>query len=370
MNANSQGPEIDLRALQKIFGGSLIWVALAFLLVAVLLFTTIRVGHVSGEQVGVLLHRIGGRTEIIRPGVKIYNGLLSDFYVLDKTLQTLEMTEVTTRGDRMGADDLKVKTVDGSDVYVDIKVQYRMNADKADLVIRTSGIGENYKLKWVRDYVRSICRNSLGELSTEEFYDARMRQGKVEIAEKEANKRLNPYGISIARITIPQRPRFYKEYEEMIQSKKVADQAKLEEESKAKAAVQKQETELMKENNIKRVAIVEFDGQMQQKLIAAEAEAERAKKEADAYFQKVTINAEASLYRMTQEAEAVLARKSAEAEGIKALNEAMLGEGGRNMVKLEYARKLKDVTIMGKPYTIQGTIERFEHFKGAASIGR
>jgi hypothetical protein len=41
------------------------------------------------------------------------------------------------------------------------------------------------------------------------------------------------------------------------------------------------------------------------------------------------------------------------------------------MVKMEYARKLKDIIITGKPFTIQGTIERFEHLKeGAASTGR
>jgi hypothetical protein len=53
-----------------------------------------------------------------------------------------------------------------------------------------------------------------------------------------------------------------------------------------------------------------------------------------------------------------------------ALKKALEGEGGPNMVKLEYARKLKDVTLIGKPFTIQGSIERFEHLKGAASTGR
>jgi len=73
---------------------------------------------------------------------------------------------------------------------------------------------------------------------------------------------------------------------------------------------------------------------------------------------------------MKKTAEATLARKSAEADGIMALKKALEGEGGRNMVKLEYARKLKDIKITGKPFTIQSHIERFEHLKAPAGTGR
>ena len=55
---------------------------------------------------------------------------------------------------------------------------------------------------------------------------------------------------------------------------------------------------------------------------------------------------------------------------MQALNKAMEGEGGRNLVKLEYARKLKEINLRGKPFTIDGTVERFEHLKAAASTGR
>ena len=165
--------EVQLEALRKVArGANLIWPAIAFLLVALVLFSSIRVGRVSGTEVGLMLNRMTGKITVIpQSGTKIYNGITNDFYILDKTLQTLEMTEVKERGDRKEKDDLKVKTVDGSDVYVDLKVQYKIDPSMADLVIRTSGPGEQYKQKWARDYVRSICRNYLGELTTEQFYD-------------------------------------------------------------------------------------------------------------------------------------------------------------------------------------------------------
>ena len=40
------------------------------------------------------------------------------------------------------------------------------------------------------------------------------------------------------------------------------------------------------------------------------------------------------------------------------------------MVKLEYARKLKGITITGKPFTIQAHTERFEHLAPPAAEGR
>ena len=369
MGRGRRPPELD--ALQRVLGGGLVWAAAAAFLLIVVAVSTVRFGRVTGEEVGIQLDRMNGKITVIsQSGVKLYNGLLSDFYVLDRTLQTLDMSQDTTRGDRMRKDDLKIKTVDGSDVYVDLKIQYKITPEMAEDVILTSGPGDLYKQKWARDYMRSICRNYLGELTTEQFYDSSKRDARLVLAKQEANEKLRTFGIVIDSIVIPKRPQFYKEYEEMIKKKKLADQGVLEEQSKAMAAKQKQQTLIVQETNAKNVAVEQFEGQMRQKIIQAEAEAERSRKEADAYFEKHTVAADASLYRMKKDAAAILARKTAEADGIMALRKALEGEGGRNMVKLEYARKLKNITIVGKPFTIQSNIERFEHLKAPAGTGR
>ncbi len=352
-------PPVDFKALQKFLGSAWAWVALAALVLAVFLFSSIRIGRVSGEQVGLLLNKLNGKITVIeQSGVQIYNGITSEFYVLDRTLQTLEM---------IGEDSLKIKTVDGSDVYVDLKVQYKISPDLADTVITTSGPGDQYKKKWTYDYVRSLCRNHLGELTTEEFYDSSMRNVKVLGAQQEAGARLSRFGILIDSIVIPQKPRFYKEYEAMIKKKKLADQAVLEERSKALAAKQRQIKLEVEKTNEKNVIIKKFEGDMRRKIIEAEAAGEKARKQADAQYDKLTIGAEAALYKMQKDAEGILARKTAEAQGILALKKALEGEGGRNMVMLEYARRLKNITFIGQPFTIQGHTERFEHLTPAAA---
>ena len=313
-----QKPNPDLETLKKVLGSGLLPVAVAFLLIAAFCFMTIRIDHVTGEQVGVMLDRFTGEITVIEEsGAKIYNGIRHSFSVIDKTLQTLEMTETAGRGDRSGKDDLKIKTVDGSDVYVDVKVQYRILASEADVVVTASGLRDNYKQKWARDYARSTVRNYLGELTTEEFYDASKRDAKLVLAQHNLNERLNPFGLNIDSIVIPQRPRFYEEYEQMIKKKKLADQAVLEEQSKALAAKQKQKTSIVQETNRKNVAVEQYEGLMSQLVIAAEAEANRVQKDAEAYYQRVTINATAILYEQIQTAEGITAEKTAEAEGIR-----------------------------------------------------
>ena len=356
--------QIDLATIQRVAGGNLPWVAVALLLLVLVLFSYIRFGKVTAEEVGIKLNKINGKVTVInQPGTHRYNGITDRFFVLDKTLQSVEMTLVANRGERQGQDNLKIKTVDGSDVYVDLKVQYFIDPDMADVVIRTSGPKDAYKQKWVRDYVRSLCRNYLGELTTEQFYDAGKRDVKILAAKEEANRRLKDFGLEIDNVVIPTRPNFYKEYEELIKRKKLADQAVLEEKSKELAAKQRQRTMTVTETNKKNVAVEQYTGEMEQRIIAAEAEGERARKGGDAYFDRVTIGAEASFYEMQKRAEATLALKQAEAKGIEALKEALEGEGGRNMVKLEYAKKLKDVVITGRPYTVGSDTRRFEHVR-------
>ncbi|MEA2012733.1 MAG: SPFH domain-containing protein [Verrucomicrobiota bacterium] len=357
---------IDLEKMKKdpteLFTNGFVWVVIAILFIGFFLKTTIRFGEVDGEEVGVILNKMNGEITIIKEsGKKPYNGITQDFFTIDKTLQTIEMSASTTRGDRQERDDLKIKTIDGSDVYVDLVIQYRIDINMVKNIIFTSGTGDLYKKKWVRDYMRAICRDYLSELSTEQFYDASQRAVKIVNAKIEANKKLTPFGIIIDSIAIPTKPHFYKEYEQMIKRKKLADQAVLKERSKAEAAKQRQLTEIVQETNKKNVSLERFQGEMKELIIKKNAEAQKIMKASDAYYARVTIGAGASLYKNQKNAEGILAKKKAEAQGIEELKKAMEGEGGKNMVKLEYAKKLKEIHFTGQPFIKTEKTTRLEH---------
>ena len=156
----------------------------------------------------------------------------------------------------------------------------------------------------------------------------------------------------------------------LIKKKKLADQAVLEEQSKALASIQRKQTAKVDETAKKNVVIEQYRGEMEKMVIQAKAEAERIQRSSEAYFKEKTVGADAEFYKMKQQAEATLAKKRAEAQGIEALKKALEGEGGRNMVKMEYAKKLKNLRIYGQPYTVNSATARFEHTAPASSVGK
>jgi len=220
----------------RYFRSSILLLVFTVFLVCLALVATIRVQRVSGSEIGVRVNNLTGEvTPITQSGTMIYNGILTSFYVMDRTEQRMEMTVAADRGERQGKDDLRIKTTDGNDVFLDLTITYCIMLDQLDSVIKSSGVGDLYKTKWIRDYARSICRTIYGELTTAQFYNASERNKKATEAQDEMNKHLNPHGIMVTKV-IAEDFRFHDEYLKKVREKKLADQGMLEELSKANAA--------------------------------------------------------------------------------------------------------------------------------------
>ena len=349
----------DWRELtRRIPGSTTALTIITALVVIVALAVTIRIDEVSGTDVGLLVNNITGHVEVVTTGKKIYNGLYNTFYVMDKTEQKLEMTR--DRNDRV-----RVKTTDGSDVNIDLIIQYRIDPEMAVTVARDSGLEPRgpddwYKVKWARDYARSICRTIYGELTTEDFYNTALRNQKADESQRRLNEALNPHGIIVTSVLAGDF-NFYEEYEIKIQEKKLADQSVEEQQSRANAALQDQIRQTVEATKIKEVALAEFEGRMRERIVTAEAEAQRLVRGAEAYEIQIRAEAEAEYYTREKNAEIITATKHAEAVGIEKMAEALIGEGGLNIVKMEYARRLRDLFISGQPFTREGHAQRFEH---------
>lgn len=333
---------------------------IALVIVGVLLLSAFALGTVDADEVGVLVNNMTGEmTTRTQPGTYIYNAIITDFYTIEKTEQTIEMTARTDRGDRAGEDHIRIKTCDGSDVDVDVTVNYQLQPQRAAEILRSSGLDDQYKEKWVRDFSRSICRNRLGELTTEQFYQAADRTQKANTAKDELNGLLEPYGLRVTTVQV-QSFRFYKEYEEKIKQKKLADQEVEEQKSQAKAAIEarrRRETETKKEVDVE---IAKFRGELEQTVLSAKAKDAKERREADAYAYAVKKKAGADLVKNLARAKAVLATAEAEAAGTEAMASALAGQGGRNLVLLEYARKLKQVRISGTPIRHADFVEKLD----------
>lgn len=349
------------KVLRDRVSGTMLLVLFTILLVSATVLVTLRVQKVTGTEVGVKVNNISGNIEIIRqPGTNIYCGLISTFHVLDKTTQRLEMTKTEGRGERSGQDDLRIKTTDGSDVSLDLTINYGLDLNRIEDVVLSSGPGNLYKTKWVRDFSRSVCRTVFGELTIEEFYNTSLRNQKGLEAKKEMNGLMAPYGILVSSV-IAEDFRFHPTYEAKILEKKEADQGVQKEISQALAAQQEQLLKITEATKIKEVKIKEYEGEMAKILVSAKAEAGRLTRGAEAYDITTRRNADGQFIQAENNAKAILAKKTAEAEGIKKMAEALSTEGGHNLVKLGYAKQIGAMTITGQPYTISGTTERFAH---------
>lgn len=252
---------------------------------------------------------------------------LNDWNVFDIGVQNLVMTSKADSGARVGDDSVSFKTRDGNDIFVDVTITWRITADRTPYLLQFIG-GDTREVeeRLVRPVPRSVLRDTLNELRSEQFYDATVRFARAEDIRTTCNHYLNPEGVLVEQVLLGEH-KFNPKYEDVIKAKTLAEQeaSRLRSESEAAREQMRRELEVAK-------------GEVNQKIEAARGEA-----------QKATLSADANFFAKQRQAEALLAEARANAEGLKAKARALSGAGGRNMVKLKVAEALKGKPIVFMP---------------------
>ncbi len=305
--------------------------------------------EIQADEVAVIINNITGHIKAIdRAGAVIYYPFIQDLYILDKREQKEPMASSNISEDFPQGNPIILKTRDGGDVSIDLVIQYKLLSNLATKIVQDTGIGEEFKEKWIWDYARTICRYEFGELSISEFPDSVKREERIKTSEKELNKLLNPHGIFVTSLTFIDY-RYYREYAEKIHERRLADKEVEEQVQRASAARENQNRVVTEETKKLDVAISRFGGTLHQMEIDAKAEAQKIMDAGRGYLIKAINDADADYDRLEKEAASILAVKKAEAEGIFALKKALEGAGGRNLVKMEYAKRLRNAKIIGTP---------------------
>jgi regulator of protease activity HflC (stomatin/prohibitin superfamily) len=178
----------------------------------------------------------------------------------------------------------------------------------------------------VRPACRSIVRDVLNTMTSEEFYVSEKRFLKAEEAREKLAKVLAPEGVIVERVILGEH-HFHPDYEKVIHDKKLAEQTAERMVSEGHAALQE---------SLRNLETAK--GQVSQKIATARGALDQVKLHADADY-----------FRAQREAEAILAEKKARAKGVEKTNQAMSGAGGRAMVKLSIADALKGKQIIFLP---------------------
>jgi regulator of protease activity HflC (stomatin/prohibitin superfamily) len=311
--------------------------------------------YVEPDKFGIKVARVGMNRGVQQ---KIYHaGLtfvlpfgLQQMYQLPKGIQVLELTNFPDTAAAMARKDraAHIQTSDG--FFVDVDVSFLYHIKDPYLVFTTIGPGTLFEDNGIIPKAEPALKETLGKLTTEEFYNSPMRVQKAEEAKQRLNSELNSKGLEVDQVLV----RYFiysKEIQKNIEEKKLQDQMVFTNRAAARAA--KEEAELKK--------IV------QEGMVIAAVELEKGK----AYVTRKI--AEKDFYVRKKKAEADLLVKLAEAERVRLKNEALKGIGSERMVGLKMADAYKglDVIILPSdgphgvnPLNLDNTLKLFDVRKG------
>ena len=186
----------------------------------------------DSTEVGVLTRKItvlgkaGVQQETYPPGATyFFPALITDWNVYNVALQNLAMVRTLQKGGRPNAtDDVEFKTHDGNDIAVDVTVAWRIDTAKTPCTFQhVGGSTEEVKENLVRPACRSIVRDVLNTMTSEEYYVSDKRFQKAEEAREMLAKVLSPEGVIVERVILGEH-HFHPEYERVIHDKKLAEQ--------------------------------------------------------------------------------------------------------------------------------------------------
>jgi regulator of protease activity HflC (stomatin/prohibitin superfamily) len=285
-------------------------------------------------EVGVLTRKIGifgksGVQQEIYPQGATYTfpAFITDWNVYNIALQNLVMVQAADKGDRAGRDDIEFKTHDGNDITVDVTVSWRIEPTRTPYMLeRVGGTTEEVKENLVRPACRSIVRDILNTMTSEEFYVSDSRFKKAEEARNDLSKVLGPEGVIVERVILGEH-HFHPDYEKVIHDKKIAEQTAERMVSEGHAAQQE---------SLRNLETAK--GQVSQKIATAQGA-----------LDQVRLAADADYFKAQRESEAILSERRAHAKGVEKTNQAMSGTGGRTLVKLRVAEALAGKEIVFLP---------------------
>ena len=265
-------------------------------------------------------HR-GIQKEVYPPGLAFVMPFgFQRMHHLPRTVQVLELTADTTTSVRLGPSvfhgpAVKIQTSDGFSVSIDATILYRISDPY--LVITSLGSGDRYLQQGILPKAEPILKETLGQLTTEEFYDSTLRVGKAEMAKERLNLEMQNKGIAVEQVLV----RYFR-YSDAIQNniekKKLQDQLVFTNHSMRKAAIQQQ--------GLNRVTT---KGEMEVQITLEQGRAYGVEKKAAT-----------DLYTRKKKAEGDLLVKLAEAKRSEMANAAMQAQGSARSVAMKMAEVL------------------------------
>ena len=327
---------------------------LPFLLILVLLIFKMAYIYVEPNEYGIKISRMGFnrgvQKEVYGPGLHFVIPVMQEMEVMPRDIQVLELTNYPRTAARIARIEraAHIQTSDGFFVDVDVSIIYKL-VDPY-MVFTTIGPGRLFEDNGIIPKTEPALKATLGELTTEEFYNSPMRVAKTERAKELLNAELKSKGIIVEQVLV-RYFRYSDEIQKNIEEKKLKDQLVFKNQAEGRAAKE--------EATLKKI--------VQEGMVTVAVEMEGGQ----AYVTKRI--AEKDRYVRTKNAEADLLVKLAEANKVKLRNAALQGAGSDRMVGLKMADVYKGLEVIvlpsdGKngvnPLNLDRTLQMFDVRQG------
>jgi regulator of protease activity HflC (stomatin/prohibitin superfamily) len=223
------------------FRTAILPILVLILLVKVLMWTCLT--YVGPAEFGIKVVRVpvlgarGVHKEVYKAGFHL---VLKPFdiekvYIFPKDLQVLDLTgarEEAAREARVSKA-AHIQTSDGFFVDVDVSILY--NITDPYLVFTRLGIGRLFETNGIVPRAEPVLKQTLGELTTEEFYNSPLRTEKVQLAKDLLNRDLIQYGLNVDNVVV-RYFRYTDEIQKNIEEKKLKDQLVFKNQAEGRAA--------------------------------------------------------------------------------------------------------------------------------------
>jgi regulator of protease activity HflC (stomatin/prohibitin superfamily) len=251
---------------------------------------------------------------------------LEEMYLFPQDLQVLDLTGAREESAREAtvSKPAHIQTSDGFFVDIDVSILYRI-ADPYKAFTKL-GPGRAFETNGIMPKAEPVLKQTLGELTTEEFYNSPLRSSKIQLAKDLLNRELAAYGLQVDHVLV-RYFRYTEEIQKNVEEKKLKDQLVFKNQAEGRAAT---------EGAKLKKAIQEGQAAVDIKL-----------QEGRAYI--TTKDAERDLYVRKKQAEADLLVKLADAKKTQLRNDALQGAGSDRMVGLKMAEVYKGLEILVLP---------------------
>lgn len=336
---------------------SRLWLAAAAL--ALVLVFSRSCASIEAGQVAVRINNVtGGKEVITQPGVilRLPFGIHS-VYVMDVSPQTFHM-----RGDKnvssLVVKELQVRASDGSNfVFNDTTVLFRAIPGKADETLRDSGLDHGY-YEWLLPYIRAILRDEFGRESTLEVSNPTTFAQAEDRAKKRVNKLLGEHGLEVTSIVTP-RPRFSKEYEDLIEARNQAENQLAVIDSELQRAKTERDRKLAEVERDQNKIIQTKRAELETTLATAVTQSTQTHREVDAYKIDKVAAGEADKSAAKSKALELKGQLAADYSSKQATIDAFRNQPVERVME-RLGERLKGVTIDIQPVRQDGSPQRVQ----------